>query len=107
MKKEKVTRLLWQTLEEEYEYLEKNNYIIIAKYITKHKGKALYYNPTNGVIKNNDIDFRDTHKYETKDFKLMRFLPAYWDVAKVVAITYMKNNSCGYSLYTESGFIAG
>ena len=105
MKKKKVSKLINEALLEEFDYVDKSNNIIIAKYITKHKGRALYYNPKSGVIVANDIDFRDTHKHVTDNCRLMRFGIAYLDAAKSVAICYMKENNCGYSLYDENGII--
>lgn len=107
MKKEKVAKLLNEALDQQSAYLAKEDNIIIAKYITKHKGKALYYNPEFGNVVACDIDFRDTHKYETDHLKLMRFTWTYFDAAKAVAISYMKNNNCGYALYTENGITVG
>jgi hypothetical protein len=107
MKKKKVGKLINDALDQQLDYLAKDDNIIIAKYITKHKGKALYYNPGFGNIVACDIDFRDTHKYETDYLKLMRFTWTYFDAAKAVAISYMKNNNCGYALYTENGIIVG
>lgn len=94
-------------LDEQHDWIVKEESLIIALYITKHKGKALYYNSEDGCIKAGDIDFRDTHKFETNNFKLMRFNPAYIQAAKAVAITYMQHNSCGYAVYSENGIYAG
>lgn len=107
MKKKKVGKLINEALDQQLDYLAKDDNIIIAKYTTKHKGKALYYNSGLGNIVACDIDFRDTHKYETDYLKLMRFTWTYFDAAKAVAISYMKNNNCGYALYTENGIIVG
>lgn len=107
MKKKKVGKLINEALDQQLDYMAKDDYIIIAKFITKNKGKALYYSIETGRIISNDIDLRDTSKFETEDFKLMRFTWTYYDAAKAVAISFMKNNNCGYALYNENGVVVG
>lgn len=100
-------KLVNEILDHELEYQMLNDNIIIAQYITKHTGMALYYNVSSGCIKSMKIDFRDTHKYETDTFKLMRFDEKYWKAAKEIALCYMKHNRLGYGLYTEAGIVVG
>ena len=107
MKKKKTSELMLEILTNEYKDLMLSDNIIIAKRITKNEGKALYYNAETGIIFAKDIDFRDTHKYETDNYKLMRFRESYLKSAKSIALDFMNNNSLGYSLYTESGFYVG
>lgn len=107
MKEKKVCKLINEILDQEMYWRERENTIIIAKHITENEGKALYYNPTNGVIISKDFDFRDSNKFETDNFKLLRFTLSYWDAAKAIALCFMKENNCGYSLYSEDGIIMG
>lgn len=107
MKKKKAIKLINEILDQEYDYIDKGSRIIVAKYITKHTGKALYYNSSSGKIVSCKIDFRDTSKYEDKNYKLMRFDESYLSAAKEIALCFMKNNSTGYGLYAENGIVVG
>lgn len=107
MKDKKVVKLINELLDEEANQIKKREHLIIAKYITKNKGRALYYNPESGWIAERDIDFRDTHKFETDTFKLMRFRESYLNAAKATALCYMKDGLLGYGLYSEDGIIVG